>query len=316
MSDYKTTLVSRFREYRRTHFGNADAFFDRGSTATERPPVFKKEHASRNVLRKAGSPEEDLCKVLAAIPPEKRHEWFGSMASSQALAQSVFGNLIIYGKLGLLDALAGDDGKPFFFSHTAAKRYCELEAEVDYLGEKPRGRTSIDVFFKGEYRIAVECKLSEEDVGLCSRPELKPVDRSYCDGTYSPQLGRRDRCSLTASGVKYWTYIPQLFDWPADRDHFPCPVHSTYQLVRNILAACVRNGEVQLDAGHVVLIYDERNPAFQEDGDGMKAWQTVRAALKSPSLMQRCSWQQVVRCLRNKHEMDWLTSALAEKYGF
>jgi hypothetical protein len=239
------------------------------------------------------------------------------MASSQALAQSVFGNLMVYGKLGALDGLVADDGKPLFARLPAFKRDCKLEAEVDYLGEKKWGQTSIDVLLNGVYRIAVECKLSEEDVGCCSRPELKDTDPSYCDGNYSLRRGREDRCSLTASGVKYWTYIPELFTWAADRDHSPCPVRATYQLVRNLLAVCVRpNGEVHLDSGHVVLLYDEENPAFWEDGDAMKAWQTVRATLKNPSLMQRCSWRQIVGCLRNNHEMDWLTSALGEKYGF
>jgi hypothetical protein len=239
------------------------------------------------------------------------------MASSQALAQSVFGNLTVSGKLGALDELVGDDGKPLFVRLPASKRDCKLEAEVDHLGEKKWGQTSIDVLFNGEYRIAVECKLSEEHVGCCSRPELQDSDPSYCDGSYSLQHDRTVRCSLTESGIKYWTYIPQLVDWPADQDHFPCPLHATYQLVRNLLAICVRpNGTVHLDSGHVVLLYDERNRAFWGDGDGMKAWQNVRAALRKPSLLQRCSWQKIVGCLRNKHEMDWLTDALAEKYGF
>jgi len=45
-----------------------------------------------------------------------------------------------------------------------------------------------------------------------------------------------------------------------DTDLLPCPVYKKYQLIRNILAACVRtDGNASLEHGQVVLIYDERN---------------------------------------------------------
>ena len=64
-------------------------------------------------------------------------------------------------------------------------------------------------------------------------------------------------------------YVPDLFTWKSDVDHVPCPLHKNYQLVRIILAACKRpTGSVLPEKGHVVLIYDERNPAFQKGGVG------------------------------------------------
>jgi hypothetical protein len=46
---------------------------------------------------------------------------------------------------------------------------------------------------------------------------------------------------------------------------------SKYQLVRNILAVGVKNGETSPANGHAMLIYDERNPAFQASGSGYSA---------------------------------------------
>ncbi len=321
MSRYKESLFRKFWEYSRGEFNPFNDYFDRPLAVTDRPPVFKKEHASRNVLVRDAVPGPVKTEVLDAIPEWKRHKWFRSMASSQALAQSVFGNLMAYRKLDCLRALVGDDGKPLFIRDSSRSGKCRLEFEVDYLGEKSRGRTSVDVLFDGDYRIAVECKLGEAEVGVCSRSRLRRGDPSYkgqfCDGSYTVQLGRSSRCSLSDIGVSYWSYIPELLDWSAETNHAPCPPKSNYQLVRNLLAVCVsRNRSVSLDSGHVVLLYDGRNPAFQRNGKGITAWNNVRAGLKKQSLMQKCTWQEIVTCLRADATLDWLTTGLSEKYGF
>lgn len=314
-------LVRKFWDYRHAKFGIADDFFDQPFAPTARPPVFRTEHASINVLLRDGIPELEGAKVLSTMPVGSRHKWFRSMASSQALTQSVFGNLIAHEKLSCLSTLVGDDGKPLFIRDPSHSSQCQLEFEVDYLAEKSRGRTSVDVLFNGSYRIAVECKLSEAEVGSCSRPRLRPSEPSFaaqfCDGRYAVQRGRSSPCSLTEFEVKYWKYIPLILNWSAEKDHDPCPLNSTYQLVRNLLAVCVdRTGRVSLDSGHVVLLYDERNPAFQAEGDGITAWKKVRAALKKPTLMQMCAWQEIVSCLRTDESLNWLTYELGEKYGF
>lgn len=119
--------------------------------------------------------------------------------------------------------------------------------------------------------MAVEVKFTEVEFGRCSRPRLQPSDanfeRDHCDGTYTVQRRRTERCTLTQLGVRYWQYAPMLFTWDAEQDHRPCPLAATYQLVRNILAACVReDGSVDATTSHALVIYDARNPAFQPGG--------------------------------------------------
>jgi Restriction Endonuclease associating with ARP len=315
---------ARFWRYRIEHFAGADDLFDPGyQPGGTQPPVFKPEHAHRNILVRPDATRDEIETVLSATPDGKHHKWFRSMSSSQALAQSVFANLKRHDKLGLLAGLRGEDRLPIFPASVARARYfwktplLELECRVDTLAE-PRP-TSVDVMFDGQYRVAVECKLSEPEVGSCSRPGLGPSDSNFesdhCDGSYTRQRGRRERCALTERGIAYWRYIPKLFTWPADGDMRPCPLHATYQLVRNILAAYVRpNGDLDL-AAHAVLLYDARNPGFAEGGKGHLAWQAVRSALKNAVLLRRCTWQELVACLRQDAGLDWLTNALRSKYG-
>lgn len=307
MLGYNDELLERLQEYRRSAF--PDSFFE-----TKWPHVFKKEYASLNVLTKPGSSEGEKDQVLKGISVPKRQKWFRSMKSSQALAQSVFANLRVYNKLFCLAGLRGDDGEPLFIRGMPNDQQCELEFGIDYLGE-PQS-TSVDVFFGGNYRVAVECKLSESEVGSCSRPKLDKDNLERCNGSFTFQLGRTKRCSLTERGVEYWTYVPRLFNWPADMDHVPCPLADTYQLVRNVLAACVRRGG-EFGPGHAVLLYDERNPAFHEDGKGLGAWAKARENLADPSRLQRCTWQQLTKCLRESGmELAWLADGLHKKYGF
>jgi hypothetical protein len=71
--------------------------------------------------------------------------------------------------------------------------------------------------------------------------------------------------------------------------------------VRNILAVGVKqDGQVSMANGHVVLIYDERNPAFQKDGKGFIAFIETQQALQEPTMLRKCSWQRIVQHMRNK----------------
>jgi hypothetical protein len=193
-----------------------------------------------------------------------------------------------------------------------------LEHRVSVLGE-PRP-TSVDAFFLGPAKVAVEVKFAEDAFGRCSRPGLTPdkpnYERDHCDGSFAVQRGRTARCSLSERGIRYWQFVPHLFAWSGEQDHHPCPLELTYQLVRNVLAACVGEGET-LDAenGHPLVIYDARNPAFHPGGAAdVQWWATVRA-LRYPRLLRRVSWQRMATHLEQFRDLDWLTGGLRSKYG-
>lgn len=312
--NYKTELVEGFWRY--VEGKGMLAALDRSKEGT-RPPVFTKADADRNVIRSPVESPERLTRLLETIPCRSRHRWFRSMTSSQALAQSVFGNLIVHDQLGILAKVKTESGEPLIGSFPVSAK---LEYGVKYLGE-PR-QTDVDVLIRtaSGYRVAIECKLTEPEVGTCSRPRLPLNDRKYekehCDGTYTCQHGRNVRCSLSGLGIAYWRHIPSLFQWASDCDHKPCPVRETYQLVRNVLAISVdESGKLDAGKGHAVLVYDERNPAFVEDGVGYKAYTQTHEALREKSTLRRCSWQTILKQLRLVEELKWLTDELKLKYG-
>jgi hypothetical protein len=116
------------------------------------------------------------------------------MASSQALCQSVFGCLKAMGQIHFLQGITADGGLPAFFESTEQAPSLELESSVNTLNE-PRP-TSIDAYFSGSHRVAVEVKFAEEEFGTCSRPRLTARDRNferdYCNGTLTQQRGRKE----------------------------------------------------------------------------------------------------------------------------
>lgn len=321
MSGYKKQLIRRYWSYQKAAFPDAESHFDRldapiGST---RPPVFHKDKAWKNVIIRPGASKREIDQLISLIPKGKRHKWFHSMNSSQALAQSVFGNLATYDCLSNLKDLVDEDGMALLDDAQVRSDNFAMEFNVNYLGE-PRP-TSLDVYFKGDYQVAIECKFSESEIGTCSRPRLTPTkpnyDNEYCDGNYTKQRARIEQCSLTEIGVLYWRYVSQLFHWDGDNSYIPCPLYFNYQLVRNILAVGVGDDERASPAtGHVVLIYDERNPAFQEGGKGFISFTDTQQALRDPTMLRKCSWQRIVQHMRNNNILSWLTEQLDLKYGF
>ena len=280
-----------------------------------RPPVLRAEFASKSVLvppdptRASG--------IVSAIPSKARHRWFGSFKSSQALVQSVFGALGSFGGLGLLDSVIAECGRPAFLEDTRGASLV-FEHEVRSLGE-PRS-TSVDVLLEaGPKRVAVECKLTEREFGVCSRPQLRPsapnYAEQYCDGHYRIQRGRRERCALTEIGVRYWTYLPHLFDWAADRDLRPCPFSDVYQLARNALAATVTATGFDQNSGHVLVVYDARNPEYAVGGAAQRQYESAISSCRVPGLIRRLSWQRLVGAFTCAPELSYLLAGLEGKYG-
>lgn len=248
---YRRDLVAKLWEYRSKYFAQDDKF-DHRISDVDRPPVFVPSAAHFNVLVHPSTSASARTDVWAQLPPEKRHRWIRSTLSSQALTVSVFGNLNVCDRLGLLASVTTDAGQPLVANSEIEGHMLTLDYTVRHLCE-PRP-TSVDVFLSGISRTAIECKLAEPEVGTCSRPNLRPgapkYDEEYCNGTYSKQRGRTKRCSLATLGVAYWDHVPKLFKWSADTDLSPCPLLDTYQLVRNVLAACVLpNGNIEAETG-------------------------------------------------------------------
>lgn len=314
MTNYKSDLNRRYWEYQKSKFPDTKNFFDCLCADDRRPPVFIRSEAWRNVIVNPDVTQDEESHLFALVPDGDRHKWFGSMNSSQALAQSVLGNLAIYGFLSCLAELKSAEELELFGKAQISVDNFRMEHKIDYLGE-PR-LTSLDGYISGDYQIAIECKFTEVKIGTCSRPRLAQDDANYCDGTYSRQKNRKERCSLTEIGVCYWYFVSQLFKWKDDNDLNPCPLKGNYQLVRNVLAMGVKPDKtVSLDSGHVLLVYDERNPAFQKNGDGLAAYMETREALRNPAMLRKCSWQQIIQHVRENGILPWLTENLALKYG-
>ena len=165
-------------------------------------------------------------------------------------------------------------------------------------------------------RVAIECKFTERAFGTCSRPRLHPSGTGYCDGSYRIQRGRSKRCALAEIGIRYWEHLPQLFDWPADRNYVPCPFGDVYQLARNVLAAALTpDGNLDPATGHAVVVYDARNPEFRGNGKAGKQWTLATAACRVPGLMRRVSWQRLMLAVARAPELAYLVDGVGRKYG-
>ena len=314
MQRFKEDMIGRFWRFKGLRFPADDPRFEEARPRGLRPPVFHEAHAEGNLLIDPALTESERLRLIGMIPVLKRHLWFLSMTSSQALTQTVFGSLAVMGRLELLAGLETQDGERPFQPDAHDAAHLALEVEVDCLGE-PRP-TSKDVAYRGLNPVTAECKLMEEGVGPCSRPTLDQNDFRYCDGSYTRQKGRQERCSLTEIGVRYWPLVPRLFRLDTEIDHSTCPLNATYQLVRNLLATCLsREGEILANA-RVVLLHDERNPAFRPGGDGWRAYQRVRSMLIEPRMLQQTSWQRLAQLLRSEERTTWLADGLDAKYGF
>lgn len=312
---YVSVLEGRFRNFRRSRYEGRDHLFEARKVGG--PTVFAREHRSENVLVPPFATAEQRERIVQSIPAAQRHRHFGSMRSSQALAQSVVGILSAFGRLSMLSMVSAECGRPAF-GIGAGESNVQLEKPIRVLGE-PRP-TSVDVWFDGVDRVAVECKLSESEFGTCSRPRLRPLDPSYdaqhCDGTYVPQRGRTSPCALTELGVGYWRYTEQLFGWTPDSYHRPCPLAATYQLVRNVMAACVHeDGTVRTDRTHALILYDRRNPAMSPGGIADRQWSAATSAMAVPGILRRLSWQSLLAQCPTDPVLEWLRTELDAKYG-
>jgi hypothetical protein len=161
--EFKSNLHQLYWSYLNTHHPDWEFYWDSKHPQENGPVVFLPTFADLNIIANPKANQNEKERILAFIPPYERHKWFRSMNSSQALAQSVFGNLSLYDCLETLSDLQDDEGGFLFnAAQLNSENFC-MEFKVSYLGEpKP---TSLDVYFFGEYRVAIECKFTENEVG-------------------------------------------------------------------------------------------------------------------------------------------------------
>jgi len=120
-SDYRRNMVQRFWKYQDEKFSDWKEYFERPFNPDGRPPVFHKKAADYNVIFNPDSSSKERDLLLNEIPIKARHRWFRSMTSSQAVAQSILGNLKVYDRLHYLCELADDAGLPLMGNASPTK---------------------------------------------------------------------------------------------------------------------------------------------------------------------------------------------------
>ncbi|HEX9333232.1 MAG TPA: hypothetical protein VF896_15170 [Anaerolineales bacterium] len=227
MKEYRADLLQRYWKYQEVCFADKQEVLDSNYPQSTSPPVFVRNESWRNIIINPTASEREKKRLLDLMSEGDRHKWFRSMNSSQALAQSVLGNLFVYGLLDCLSELKDEEGMDLFGKSKISSSSFEMEHKIRHLGESRS--TSLDGYFSGDYQIAIECKFTEPEVGTCSRPKLEPKDSNYesehCNGTYSIQRGRTTRCSLTEMKISYWDFVPKLFNWQNNINWDPCPLN-------------------------------------------------------------------------------------------
>ena len=246
----------------------------------------------------------------AAVQPVRQFRWHSAagerydtwkVQSSQALAIDVFGTLQTSpNRDAVLDRLAGDLGLPAGGPWDVQLEWHDPE---NHLGEHQP--TWVDAAAQSpQALILFEGKFTEADGGRCSQTQpLRGGVRQglrQCTGGYmwqvNPATGQEARCALTAKGLRYWEFIPQVFDYDADQSYFECPFAGPwFQWMRN------------LTVGYAAARAAGRRPAFvlaYADGPGL----AMAARVRSPEwarllnrlqpgaiTLRACAYQDLIR---------------------
>jgi hypothetical protein len=133
MMDYKANLNERYWAYQESQFPDWQAFFERPNAPNGRPPVFLEREAWHNLIVNPDANPQEADRLLKLVSEPDRHKWFRSMNSSQALAQSVLGNLAIHGFLKDLAELRDDEGNVLLGKVQISSKQ-ELSVSAKYLG--------------------------------------------------------------------------------------------------------------------------------------------------------------------------------------
>jgi hypothetical protein len=227
--------------------------------------------------------------------------------SSQALALDVLGTIRELPSLQSVAVAWADLLKLPRFGPVSIQP--EFMIERALLGE-PKS-TQFDALISGEAASALfECKFTERDGGSCSQTAKRelPDGRmvAQCNGRYAPQKNphstRRpqteDSCALTAKGVRYWEYIPDVLGVRADVVHPVCPfAGGTYQWMRNLVAAHALTRS--LGRPHAFVIAYAEGPFAMPRKVKSKAWRQFTARLAGAVELREVSFQSLIAVARH-----------------
>jgi hypothetical protein len=182
--------------------------------------------------------------------------------SSQALAIDVMGTLQTSPcRNAILNFLAARINVP-----VSEKWEIILEWQDDEnLLNEPSHRTQVDAVAISETAmILFECKFKEGGGGCSQTLEIASGAKKrtrQCDRKYhlqeNPSNKRVSRCALTGKEIKYWRYIPEVFNFDPEQDYYPCPFVSTwYQYMRNLVLASALRERTKKHVAFVLLFAD------------------------------------------------------------
>ncbi|EJT01484.1 hypothetical protein [Rhizobium sp. CCGE 510] len=132
--------------------------------------------------------------------------------SSQAIAIDVFGTLkMSTDRDRVFDAIAERVGVAPGGPWTVTLEW----TDTDRLLGEPRP-TQVDAFAVGSAAaLVIECKFTEPG-GQCSQTAVSRSGERPCSGSYKDQTnpgnGVRSRCALAGKSIRYWEYIPNIFE--------------------------------------------------------------------------------------------------------
>jgi len=211
--------------------------------------------------------------------------------SSQAIAIDVFGTLkMSTDRDRIFDAIAERVGVAPGGPWTVTLEW----TDTDRLLGEPRP-TQVDALAVGSAAaLVIECKFTEPG-GQCSQTAVSRSGQRQCNGNYEDQInpgnGVRSRCALTGKSIRYWEYIPKVFELDPVVDHSPCPFRGdAYQWMRNAVLAAAIGKRRNLKAAALAAFAD--HPSFPTAREAIRG--LMDPGLAGQGAITPISYQQII----------------------
>lgn len=228
------------------------------------------------------------------------HKYIHHGLSSQACLFNLLGPFIANGSYNILRDIINLSGLNLKGQIT---NVILEHTDRDVLNERQLQPTSIDLYIEtnSEEKVIGEFKFTEFEFGTCSVYEC-----GDCDGA-NPKLDS-NLCYLHK--IKDRKYMDLMNKYSLFWNDSSCQFTEFYQAYRLLLFALEENG-------YFLLIYDERNPAFIYDGNGIPRGKFIRFLTLLPANIKakvfKLSIQQIVGYLETNVNPPWLNE-FKDKY--